>query len=192
MKRTSLFLAFALSASVAFSQASWTVDKAHSNIQFNVTHMVVAEVNGSFSDFEGKVTSTDDDFDGANVEFVAKVGSIDTDNERRDNHLKSDDFFNAEKYPELKFAGKLIKEGDKYLLKGKFTIRDVTKDVTFNVKYMGKVDTGRGQKAGFKIEGKINRLEYGLKWDSALQSGELVVADEVEIVCRVELNKADA
>jgi polyisoprenoid-binding protein YceI len=190
MKRTVLFVGLVLSAGLAFSQTTWKVDKNHSNIQFNVTHMVVAEVNGSFNDFEGQVVASGDDFNGADVSFVAKTASINTDNERRDNHLKSDDFFNAEKFPELKFEGKLVKEGDKYQLKGKFTIRDVTKDVVFPVKHMGKVNTGRGEKAGFKIEGKINRLDYGLKWDSAIQSGELVVADEVEIVCRIELNKA--
>lgn len=184
-----IICALALSGT-AFSQSTWTGDKAHSTIGFNVTHMVVSEVEGAFKEYDIKVTSKSDDFNGAEVEFTAQVASIDTENERRDGHLKSDDFFNAEKFPEIKFKGKLVKEGSKYLLKGDFTMRDVTKSVTFDVTYGGTVDTGRGIKAGFKVMGKINRMDYNLKWANKLASGEYVVGDEVEILCKLELNKA--
>jgi polyisoprenoid-binding protein YceI len=189
MKKLNFIVAFLLVAGLANAQTTWKVDKGHSNIQFNVTHNVIAEVNGAFKDFDGTITSKADDFNGTDVEFVVKTASINTGIEMRDNHLKSDDFFNAEKYPDIIFKGTLVKEGGKYLLKGDFTMRDVTKPVVFDAAYLGAVDTGRGTRAGVKVNGKINRLDYGLKWSNKLATGELVVADEVEIVCRLELVK---
>ena len=190
MKKTKFLLITLLVSGTAFAQTTWTIDKAHSKIGFNVIHMAISEVEGEFTDFDAKVVSTSDDFHNADVEFTAKVASIDTENERRDNHLKSDDFFNAEKFPEIKFKGKLVKEGNNYKLKGDFTMRDVTKPVTFDVTYGGTIDTGRGMKAGFKVTGTINRKDYNLKWDSRLAGGELVVSDDVDIVCKIEMNKA--
>lgn len=190
MKKFISLVALTLIVTAGYSQTTWNLDQAHSKIGFNVTHMVVAEVEGKFNQFEGKVTTKSDDFNNANVEFTAQVASVDTDNERRDGHLRSDDFFSAEKYPTIKFNGVLVKEGSKYKLKGKLTMREVTKDVTFDVTYSGSVDTGRGMKAGFKISGAVNRQEYGLKWANKLESGEFVVGDEVEIECKLELNKA--
>ncbi|HRW98193.1 MAG TPA: YceI family protein [Cyclobacteriaceae bacterium] len=190
MKRIITLLAIISITTAGFAQSTWTIDQAHSKIGFNVTHMVVSEVEGNFKQFEGKVTATSDDFNGADVEFTAQVASVDTDNERRDGHLRSDDFFSAEKFPTITFKGKLVKEGSKYQLKGKLTMRDVTKDVAFDVTYGGTVNTGRGMKAGFKLAGSLNRQDYGLKWANKLESGEFVVADEVEIECKLELNKA--
>jgi polyisoprenoid-binding protein YceI len=178
-----------LIAGISLAQTNWSVDKSHSKVGFVVTHMVVAEVEGNFKEFDATIVSPSDDFNGAEIEFTAKVASIYTENERRDNHLRSDDFFNAEQFPEIKFKGKLVKEGGKYLLKGDFTMRDVTKPVVFDVKYGGSIDTGRGMKAGFRISGTVNRLDYGLKWSNRLASGELAVADEVTINCRIELDK---
>jgi len=189
MKKINVMIVLLLMAGSVMAQTNWALDKSHSKVGFAVTHMVVAEVEGKFNDFEGKVVSTSEDFNGADIEFTAKVASIDTDSERRDSHLKSDDFFNAEKFPEVKFKGKLVKENGKYLLKGDFTMRDVTKPVSFDVTYGGNVNTGRGVKAGFKINGTIKRFDYGLKWNSALESGSLVVGDEVQIICKIELNK---
>lgn len=190
MKKSGALFLFLLAAGAVSAQTKWNIDKGHTNIQFNVSHMVVSEVNGSFKDFDAAITSKADDFNGTDIEFTAKVASINTGIENRDNHLKSDDFFNAEKYPDLKFKGTLVKENGKYVLKGDLTIRDVTKPVAFDVTYGGTIDTGRGVKAGFKVSGKINRLEYGLKWANKLASGELVVGDVVEIVGKLELNKA--
>ena len=189
MKKIIAVLSLVVIAGVASAQTKWNIDKGHTNIQFNATHMVVAEVNGSFKEFDGSVLSKSDDFNGAEIEFTVKTASINTGVDNRDNHLKSDDFFNAEKFPEIKFKGTLVKEGGKYQLKGDFTMREVTKPVVFDVTYGGSIDTGRGIKAGFKLNGKVNRLEYGLKWSNKLASGELAVADAVEIICKVELNK---
>jgi len=189
MKKLNVMIGLLLLTGSVFAQTNWAADKSHSKIGFNVTHMVVAEVEGKFNEFEAKVVSPAEDFNGADVEFTAKTASVDTDNERRDGHLKSDDFFNAEKFPEIKFKGKIVKENGKYLLKGDFTMRDVTKPVVFDVVYGGTVNTGRGFKAGFKVNGVVKRLEYGLKWSAALEGGNLVVADDVQIVCKIELNK---
>lgn len=190
MKKILVLIPAALVAFASFGQTKWDLDKSHSKVGFSVVHMAVTETEGYFKDFDVKVSSTSDDFNGATVEFTAQVASINTDNERRDGHLKSDDFFSAEKFPTITFKGKIVKEGTKYLLKGDFTMRDVTKSVTFELKYGGTVDTGRGVKAGFKVTGVINRQEYGLKWANKLASGEMVVADDVEIICKIELNKA--
>lgn len=189
MKKVTFLFAM-LVAVAASAQTNWGLDKGHSSVGFSVAHMVVSETTGNFKDFDVKVSSTADDFNGANVEFTAKTASVFTDNEKRDGHLKSDDFFNAEKFPELKFKGTLVKQGNKYVLKGDLTIRDVTKAVTFDVTYGGKVKAFGGEKAGFKFSGKLNRQEYGLKFNKALEGGGLIVGDEVEITCKIELNKA--
>jgi polyisoprenoid-binding protein YceI len=190
MKKLNVLAALLFVAGMATAQTTWNLDKSHTNIQFNVTHMVVSEVNGAFTDFDATIVSKSDDFNGAEVTFTAKTASVNTGNENRDKHLKSDDFFNAEQFPEIKFKGTIVKTGGKYQLKGDFTMRDVTKPVVFDISYGGQIDTGRGVKAGFKFTGKVNRLEYGLKWSNKLASGELAVADEVEVVVKVELNKA--
>ena len=192
MKKLNLMAAFVLVAGFATAQTNWKVDKGHSSIQFTVVHNLIAEVNGEFKDFDGVIVSQGDSFKGTNVEFTIKTASISTGIENRDNHLRSEDFFNAEKFPEIKFKGILQREDGVYTLKGDLTMRDVTKKVTFDVTYRGTVDTGKGIRAGFKLTGKINRLDYGVKWANKLSSGELVVSDEVDITCRLELIKAVA
>ena len=190
MKKIALLCMIVLMGSQAINaQTKWALDKNHTDIRFTAIHMVISEVDGEFKEFDGSVTTASDDFNGAEVEFIAKTASINTDNERRDNHLKSDDFFNAETYPEIKFSGKIEKEGDKHYLVGNFTMRDVTKPIKFDVKYNGQIETGRGKKAGFKIIGTVDRFEYGLKWDRSLETGGLVVSQEIQITCNVELNE---
>jgi polyisoprenoid-binding protein YceI len=192
MKIRMLTFLFALfSISLANAQSIWTFDKAHSEIRFSANHLVVSEVTGKFKSFDGKVTGATEDFSGSDVEFTADIASIDTENERRDNHLKSDDFFNAEKYPLLKFKGKLVKKNEKYQLTGNLTIRDVTKPVTLDVVHNGTVkDPFSGApKAGFKVTGKINRFDYNLKWNALMETGGAVVGSEIDIECSVELQK---
>lgn len=187
-------LLFTLVSSFIFTslmaQTEWKLDKGHSDIRFTVTHMTISELDGEFKDFEGKVISTSEDFNGSDVEFTAKTASISTDSEGRDKHLKGDDFFSAEKFPAITFKGKLNKKGKKYQLVGDFTMRDVSKPVTFDVKYNGQVPTKRGRKAGFVLTGVINRFDYGVKWDAKLEDGKgLVVGNEVMITCHIELNE---
>ncbi len=190
MKKFNTLFAAMLVAGATVAQTNWTLDKGHSSVAFSVAHMVVSETTGNFKDFDVKAVSKSEDFVGAEVEFTAKTASVFTDNEKRDGHLKSDDFFNAEKFPEIKFKGTIVKEGGKYLLKGNLTMRDVTKPVTFDLTYGGKVKAYGGEKAGFKFTGKVNRQEFGLKFNKALEGGGLVVGDEVEFTCKIELNKA--
>jgi polyisoprenoid-binding protein YceI len=190
MKIRLLTTIFLLSVSIVWAQSDWTIDKSHTNIKFNATHLVISEVSGEFKEYDAMVESKSPDFNGADIEFTALVASINTGNDQRDNHLKSDDFFNAEKYPELKFKGKLVREGEKYLLKGALTMRDVTKPVTFEVVYNGTItDPWGNTKAGFKIKGMVNRLDYGLKWNTMMEAGGAVVGEEIEIECNVELQK---
>lgn len=191
MKKLNSLLVLLAFAGSAFAQTTWTVDKVHSKIGFNVAHMGVSEVEGDFRDFEGTVASKADDFNGAEISFTAKTASVDTENEKRDGHLKSPDFFDSEKYPEITFKGTLVKDGAKYKLKGDFTLHGVTKKVEFDVTHGGTVNTGRGIKAGFKLNGKINRHDYGLTWSNKVPTGELVVGDNVEIICKIELDKKE-
>lgn len=169
----------------------WKVDKSHSNVKFSVTHMVVSEVEGAFKNFEGTVEHSKPDFSDAKIEFIVDVTSIDTDNERRDNHLKSDDFFNAEKYPQMKFVSTSFTPagGKNYKLAGNLTIRDVTKPVSFDVTFGGILENGGKAKAGFKAKTAINRFDYNLKWDRATETGSLVVDKEVTITINAELDK---
>ncbi len=187
-KLNALVLGLLISSSV-FAQTKWALDKAHSSVIFAVTHMTVAETTGTFKEYDVNVTSPSDDFNGADVTFLAKSASIDTGNEMRDKDLKGANFFDVEKYPELKFAGKLVKEGGKYQLRGKLTIKDVTKDVAFDVTYRGTLKTDRFTKAGFKMIAKIDRTEYGLKSEAPIGDG-LVIGKEVEITANIELNLA--
>jgi polyisoprenoid-binding protein YceI len=190
--KSHFFTALALTvAGLSSAQTKWAADKAHSSVAFSAVHMLISETEGEFKDFDVTVSSPADDFNGAEVNFTAKVASISTDNERRDNHLKSDDFFNAEMFPDLTFKGRLAKSGDKYTLTGDLTIRDVTKPVSFDVTYLGTVASEKFKftKAGFKLRGSINRYDYGLKYNAALETGGLVVGEIVEFTCKVELNK---
>lgn len=169
----------------------WTLDKAHSSLRFTVTHMVVSESEGTFKNWNGTFEHTKEDFSDAKINFTAEVASINTDNERRDQHLKGDDFFNAEKYPEIKFVStSFVPAGDKkYKLNGNLTIRDVTKPVTFDVTY-GGILKGARPKAGFKATTQINRFDYNLKWDRATEAGSLVVSKEVDVVVKLEFDEA--
>ncbi len=179
-----LFVAGAVSA-----QSTWSVDAIHSNIGFSVPHLVVSEQEGNFKDYTAKVVSKTDDFNGAEIEFTAKAASINTGNEKRDGHLTSPDFLDAAKFPEVTFKGKLVKEGGKYVLKGNFTMKGVTKVAAFDVIYNGTVKASGKDVAIFKLSGKINRQDYGLTWSAAIESGGLVVGNEVTISCKLELNK---
>jgi len=190
MKTKLLIPAFLFVANMGFGQGTWVFDKAHTEVMFSVDHLVISEVGGKFEEFNGSVTSTQTDFDGSEIEFTVKVGPINTGNEQRDNHLRSDDFFNAEEYPDLHFSGNLVKNTDGYELRGDLTVRDITGQIVFDVKYNGSVtDPWGNTKAGFKITGTINRFDYGLRWNTLMESGGAVVGREVQIVCNVELQK---
>lgn len=168
MKKVFLFLV-AVSISVAsFAQTKWTVDPMHSFVNFSVKHSGISFVDGSFKKFDGSFVSAKEDLTDAKVNFTVDVNSISTSVEMRDNHLKTDDFFNAEKYPTMTFESTTFKKikGNTYALAGKLTIRDVTKNVVFAVTYGGTAKDQQGNtKAGFVATTNINRLDYNIKFD---------------------------
>ncbi len=192
--RTLLMAALLFIAAGASAQASkWNVDASHSNVKFSVSHLMVSEVEGHFSKFDGTIESPAADFNNAKINFTVDVNSVNTDNEKRDEHLKSDDFFNAEKFPKMTFAGTSFKKekGNNYTLEGNLTIRDVTKKVKMDVTYGGTVkDPWGNTKAGFKTSTKISRKAYGLKWNSMMEAGGAVVGDEVTIILKMEFGMA--
>lgn len=170
----------------------WKIDNTHSEVQFKVKHLVISTVTGTFKSFEGTVESDGDDFDGANTTFSLASDSVDTNTADRDAHLKSEDFFAAEKYPTINFEGKLEKTGeDTYKLRGPLTIRETTKEVELNVEYGGTMVDGYGQtKAGFEITGNINRKEFGLEWSMVTEAGGVVVGDNVKLALNIQLTKS--
>ena len=172
----------------AATPSKWNVDASHASVKFTVRHLGVSEVDGNFKMFEGTIATPSNDFNNAAINFTVDVNSINTDNDMRDKHLKSDDFFNAEKFPKMTFVStsfKKVKAGV-YTLEGNLTIRDVTKKVTFAVTGGGIMKDPYGNiKSGFKATGKISRKAFGLKW-SAVTEGVSVVSDDVNMVLNLE------
>ncbi|MBT0809891.1 YceI family protein [Litoribacter ruber] len=169
------------------STTKWTIDPTHSEVSFKVKHLVISTVTGYFKSFEGMVESPNGDFKDSKVEFTAKIDSINTNQDDRDAHLKSADFFDAEKYPDLKFTNGVL-VGD--VLKGDLTIKDVTKPVELAVDFGGVADDAYGNtKAGFELEGKISRKEFGLTWSPVTEAGSVVVGDQIKLLASVQLLK---
>ncbi len=171
--------------------ASWKIDEMHSEVGFKVKHLVISTVSGKFKSFEGTVFAEKSDFSDAKVSFKAHVDSIDTGVEQRDGHLKSADFFEVEKFPEISFeSSEVVKDGSEYKLTGNLTLRDVTKPVTLKVEFGGSGPNMYGQiVAGFEVNGKINRKDFGLTWGAVTEAGGVVVSDEVRLYADIELIK---
>lgn len=188
----SAVLLFTLTA--GYSQSTkWGYDPAHSKIEFSVTHFGIADVTGKFPKFEGTVLSDRPDFSDAKIDFTIDVASIDTEESQRDTHLKSPDFFDVAKYPSIVFKSKSLKSIDKnkYKMIGDFTMHGVTKEITLDVVYRGTVEKNPlgSARAGFKVTGMLKRSEFGLKWNGVLETGGVLVSDEVVLTCAVELMK---
>lgn len=172
--------------------ATYKIDAAHSEITFKVKHLMITNVTGSFTKFDATVESASEDFADAKVSFSADVNSISTNNEQRDGHLKSGDFFDAEKYPSITFDSTEFKKvnGSDYALTGNLTMKGVTKPVTLNVEFLGLATDPWGQsKAGFESTGKINRSDFGLGWNAALEAGGVLVSEEVKLQFNVQVVK---
>ncbi len=193
MKLLLIPVAALMTLSAAYAQTSWNVDKAHSRVGFTVTHLLLSEVDGNFKAFDVKLTSTKPDLSDAVMELTADVNSVNTENERRDGHLKSPDFFDAAKFPNLTFKSTSFKkvEGKKYKLMGDLTMHGVTKPVTLDAVLTGPVvmegRNGKQEKAAFKITGVIKRTDFGVG-----SSGGAVVSEDVEIKANGEFTKQDA
>jgi polyisoprenoid-binding protein YceI len=177
---------------VLSAQGVWKVDKAHSQVKFVVTHMIISEVTGAFTEFDATLTQpTKDDFSGSSLSATIQTTSINTDNDKRDDQLRSDNFFNAPKFPENKFVSTSFKKtgDDTYTIEGNLTIRDVTRHVVLTAKMTGTVTAWGHQRAGFKATASIDRFDYGVKWNKTLETGGLIVSRKVDITLLMEMVK---
>ena len=150
------------------TSTKWAIDKAHSEIQFKAKHMMITNVTGEFTDYDAIIETEEEDFSTAKISFKAMTASVTTGSEQRDGHLKAEDFFNVAKYPELTFESTRVeKTGEgKYILTGDMTIRDITRTISLEVEFEGKVvDPWGNTKYGFTLNGKLNRKEFGLSWN---------------------------
>ena len=175
------------------TQTKWGIDTTHSEVQFKVKHLVISTVTGSFKKFDGEVKSDGDDFNNAQVNFTIDVNSIDTNQADRDGHLKSEDFFAAAQYPNITFSQGFLKKvsGSDYKLIGNLTVREVTRAVELDVEFGGIVKDPWGNiKAGFELNGKINRKDFGLTWNALTEAGGMVVGEDVKLHINIELAKA--
>lgn len=174
------------------TKTKWNLDPTHSEIGFKVKHMMITNVTGTFQKFDVKVETEENDFSSARIEFTADVNSLSTGSSDRDNHLKSGDFFDAEAFPKLTFVstGMERRDDDHFTLHGDLTIRDVTRPIALDVEFggIGK-DPWGNEKAGFTVTGKINRGHYKLTWNAALETGGVLVGEEVRLFSEIQLIK---
>lgn len=188
MKKATIIAALLILSAATFAQ-TWTVDKAHSRIGFNFTHLAVSELGGTFNSIDAKITSSKPDFTDAVVEFSADINSINTDNEQRDKHLQTADFFDAEKFPKLTFKSTSWKKvGDKkYKVTGDLTLHGITKPVVLDVVYGGTTTHPQTKKpiAGFRITGTIKRTDFGI----APAMPSVMVSDDVNLQANTEFAK---
>lgn len=169
--------------------STWTIDPAHSAVEFGVRHMMISTVRGRFAKVSGTLVLDEEDVTRSKVEVEIDADSIDTREEKRDAHLRSADFFEVEKYPKLTFVSRRVeRSGDGLKVTGDLTIRDTTKEVVLDVEDLGRVkDPWGGDRASFSATGKLQRSEYGLKWNQALEAGGVMVSDEVKLIIEAQL-----
>lgn len=191
-KLTYIFLAIVFIITSAASQTGWKIDPAHSNVEFTVTHLIISEVTGRFTEFEGVLTQTKEDFSGSSIDATINVKSINTDNEKRDKHLLTPDFFNYEKFPTITFKSASFKSNgkNKFKITGDLTINGITKPVTLETTFKGETKDSYGNtRVGFKALTSINRFDYDVKWNAPLETGGLVVGKTVDITLNIQLIK---
>ncbi len=170
----------------------WNIDPMHSEVQFKVKHLVISTVTGNFNKFSATLDTVGDGFEGADVHFDADIASISTNNEQRDSHLQSADFFDAASFPQLTFASTAFRKisEEAYEVTGDLTIRGTTRSITLQAEYGGTTVDPYGQtKAGFEAVGKISRKEFGLTWNATTEAGGVVVSDEVKLILNVQFIK---
>jgi len=187
----SIFILFT-TVFVAMAQTTWKADVAHSKVQFSISHMVISEVTGRFKDFDATLIQTNDDLSDSKLSATLKVNSISTDNEKRDGHLKSADFFDAEKFPEITFFSKSFKKlgKDTYKISGDLTMHGSTKPVVLDTKFNGEIkDPWGNMMAGFKATTTVSRKDFGIVYNKALETGGLLIGEDVEVAIIVEMQK---
>ncbi|MBO1003840.1 YceI family protein [Pseudogracilibacillus auburnensis] len=173
--------------------ATWNVDASHTNVGFSVKHMMVSKVRGRFTEVEGTIEGNPEDLTNAQINFKIHVSSIHTNSDDRDNHLRSADFFDVEKYPYITFSStEIVKTGNnEYKITGDMTMKDVTKKATFEAEYVGSGKNPWGvDLAAFEVEGKVSRKEFGLTWNQTLETGGVLVGDDIKITLELQANPA--
>jgi len=192
MKKISVFFWLLFIVSIS-AQTKWVIDPMHSNIGFKISHMGISLVEGEFNDFSGTITSSKDDFSDAQAELTIKTASINTDVPARDNHLKSPDFFDAQKYPEIKFSSNKIERtfGNNYIISGNLTMHGVTKPISLEVTFVGQAyeEQMKVQKAGFLVKGVLNRDEFGISYNAPIPNGAPMIGREVKLNISLETIK---
>ena len=174
------------------AKTTWVIDPSHSEIAFKVKHLMISNVKGSFNEFSGQLVTAGDDFSTSEISFQINPASISTGVADRDTHLKSPDFFDVENFKEITFtSGKLTKTGDgEFALSGDLTIKGVSQPVKLNVEFGGLMTDPWGNvKAGFSLDGKLNRKDFGLTWNAALEAGGVLVSDDIRLNMEVQLLK---
>ncbi|PLS16792.1 hypothetical protein CVD28_17125 [Bacillus sp. M6-12] len=170
----------------------WVVDPTHSSVEFSVKHMMIAKVKGVFHNFNASIDADPSDLTSANIEFSVDASSIDTRNGDRDAHLKSGDFFDVEQYPNITFISTNIvkKDEDEYEITGDVTLHGVTRSETFTATFEGQgKDPWGNEKVGFSAEGKVNRSDYGLTYNAALETGGVLIGDQIKLSITIEAGK---
>lgn len=173
-------------------KSTWTIDPTHSEIGFKVKHMMFTNVSGKFNQFEATIENQDEAFETSKINFSTDVNSVDTSNTDRDNHLKSADFFDADNFPKLTFTSTEIQKNTdgKYKISGDLTIKDVTKNISFETEYSGFMkDPWGNTKIGLSLNGKINRKDFGLTWNAALETGGVLVGEDIKLIAEVQFVK---
>ena len=177
----------------ANTKTKWGIDPAHSEIGFKVKHLMITSVKGTFNEFDASIYTTDENFMTSEIDFWMNPASVDTGDAKRDEHLKSADFFDVEHHKQITFVGNSYEKVDNdgsYELYGDLTIIGITKRVKLDVEFGGVMkDPWGNEKAGFSINGKISRKDWGLEWNAALETGGLLVSDEIKISCELQLVK---
>ena len=172
--------------------STWTIDPAHSEVQFKVKHLVISTVTGSFKNFEGTLVADKEDFSDSKISFSADIDSIETNNAQRDGHLKSPDFFDAANHPKLTFVSEsFVKKSDTtFALKGKLTMRGTSKTIDITAEHGGTgKDLYGNTVTAFELNGKLNRQDFGLTWGALTEAGGAVVSDEIKLHLNIELKK---
>jgi polyisoprenoid-binding protein YceI len=169
----------------------WVLDPTHSELQFKVKHLMITTITGNMKSFSATLAAEGEDFDHSEITFKGDINSLDTGNTDRDNHLKSADFFDGEQFPHIEFESKSVeKEGSDYLIKGDLTIKGQTKPVHLTAEFGGiATDPWGNTKAGFTLNGKINRTDFGLTWNTAIEGGGVMVSEEVRLSAELQFVK---
>jgi polyisoprenoid-binding protein YceI len=174
----------------ALTRTKWSLDTSHSHIGFTVKHLMVTNVRGVFNEYAGSIYTSGEDFPGAEINLSITTASVSTGDGRRDTHLKSPDFFDAENFKEINFKGTSLEKtnGREYILHGDLRIKDVTKRIKLDVGFNGIIkDPWGAKRAAFEVTGKISRKDFGLTWNTVLETGGVMVGDEVTIKCEIQL-----